>query len=273
MDAVFRLGEVPLELPECLVRKAHFQAAPGKLLVWMDAVARFLVQEGREILVQPLPGAQESDLRELLLCSPMGALLHQRGVLPLHASVIVTEQGAVAFAGRSGHGKSTLAALFQRRGHPVLADDLAVVTFDEAGRPMVAPGYPQLKLRPDSLAQLGHGSAQLPRVRAPREKFAFAFPEAFHAEPLPLVRLYVLEACQSADGLRLETLPVAEKLRHLLTHTYRKGYLAGLGRKPAHFQMVARLVTAVPAKLVKRPAEDGFQLDELAGLLAADFGS
>jgi hypothetical protein len=100
VDAVFRLGDVPAELPGCLQRGARFQAAPGRLLVWLDQVARYLVSDGREVVVQPESGALESDLRLFLLCSPMGAVLHQRGFLPLHASAV-----ANAPRGRGPHGE------------------------------------------------------------------------------------------------------------------------------------------------------------------------
>lgn len=271
VDAVFRLGEVPAELPESKSGGARFRAAPGRLLVWMDKVARYLVQDGREIVVQPMPDAAEVDLRELLLCSPMGALLHQRGVLPLHASVIATPQGAVVFAGHSGHGKSTLAAHFQRRGFKILADDIAVVSFDPAGRPVVSPGYPQFKLWPDSVGELGHQTVNLPRFRAKMDKFFLAFPHAFHDVPLPLARLYVVEGHKDATTIALEPLAVPEKLRYLLTHTYRAQYVPGLGREKAHFQSLGRLAAAVPTKRVKRPASGKFHLDDLADALIADF--
>jgi len=273
VDAVFRLGEVPAELPEFKTRGARFRAAPGKLLVWIDSVARYLVVNGREIIIQPKPGAEDNDLRELLLCSPMGALLHQRGVLPLHASVIATPRGAVAFMAHSGHGKSTLAAHFHRRGFKILADDIAVVSFDGAGRPTVAPGYPQFKLWPDSVTELGHRTTELRRFRAKMEKFFLAFADAFHAEPLPLVRLYVVEGRNDATEVKLGPLSVPDKLRYLLTHTYRAQYVPGLGREKAHFQTLGRLAAAVPAMRVKRPANGKFHLAQLADALAADFAS
>ncbi len=271
MDAVFRLGEVPAELPDFKSRGARFRVAPGKLLVWINGVARYLVLDGREIVIQPAPGAEENDLRELLLCSPMGALLHQRGVLPLHASVIATPRGAVAFMAHSGHGKSTLAAHFHQRGFKILADDIAAVSFDAAGRPMVAPGYPQFKLWPDSVAELGHSTTGLRQFRTNVEKFFLTFPEAFHSEPLPLAQLYVVEGRNDAPGVTLEPLSVPDKLRYLLTHTYRAQYVPGLGREQSHFQTVGRLAATVSAKRVRRPTDGTFRLEQLADALTADF--
>src|SRR6202011_5530874 len=84
-------------------------------------VGRFRIRRGREIAIDPLPGVSERDIRLFLLGPVLGLLCHQRGLLPLHASAIVADGRAVAFAGPSGIGKSTLAACFQDRGYEVLS--------------------------------------------------------------------------------------------------------------------------------------------------------
>ena len=271
VDAVFRLAEVPAQLEQPQFTGARFQAAPGRLLAWIPGVARYLAVDGEEILVQPDIGALDSDLRALLLCSPMGGLLHQRGVLPLHASVIATERGAVAFMGHSGRGKSTLAAHFRQRGYRVLADDIAVVSFDAQGRPQVAPGLPQFKLWPNSVRELGGEVESLPRLRPTMEKRTLMFPEAFHREPLPLARVYALEADRLRDDISLTVQPVLDRVRLLLEHTYRAQYLSGLGLQKAHFQSLSRVAAAVPVVRVVRPENDRFHLEALGEQLIADF--
>lgn len=271
VDAVFRLGEVPAELGGSKFNGARFQAGPGRLLAWIDGVARYLAVDGREILVQPEPGAIEGDLRALLLCSPMGGLLHQRGLLPLHASVIATPRGAVVFLGNSGRGKSTLAAHFARRGFRVLADDIAVIRFDGTGKPFAEPGLPQFKLWPNSVSELGEAADTLPRLRPQMEKRTLAFPGSFCREPLPLARLYALEADNQSPDIRLFPQPVLDRVRLLLDHTYRAQYLPGLGIQKAHFQSLSRVAAAVPLVRVTRPDDGKFRLQELADKLAADF--
>lgn len=271
VDVVFRLGEVPAQLDSPVASGARFQAAPGRLLAWMDGVARYLAVDGREIIVQPAPGAMDDDLRALLLCSPMGGLLHQRGLLPLHASVIATARGAVALMAGSGSGKSTLAAHFCQRGFQLLADDIAVISFGHAGGPEVAPGIPQLKLWPRSVTELGGDVGALPRLRPRLEKRALALAGSFSREPLPLARIYVLEAGPEGGGIRLVPQPVLDRVRLLVEHTYRGQYLPGLGRQRAHFQSLGRVAAAVPVVCATRPDDGQFRLAELADALAADF--
>ena len=97
-----------------------WQSAPGLLLLSVEEVARYLIVDNREMRIQRLPGSIESDVRIFLLGSVLGALLHARQMLVLHASAIQTEQGAVLFIGRSGAGKSTLLGALLLRGYPII---------------------------------------------------------------------------------------------------------------------------------------------------------
>ena len=192
-------------------------------------------------------------------------------LLPLHASAIATSRGAVVFMGNSGRGKSTLAAHFAKRGFRVLADDIAVIRFDDAGRPLAEPGLPQFKLWPNSVAELGEDTAALPRLRPQMEKRTLAFSESFHREPLPIARIFALEADNQSRDIRLSPQPVLDRVRLLLDHTYRAQYLPGLGLQKAHFQSLSRVAAAVPVARVTRPDDGKFRLAELADLLVADF--
>ncbi|MCC7097652.1 MAG: hypothetical protein IT472_10775 [Thermomonas sp.] len=107
--------------------------------------------EGRIEVVVPAALAQNT-LEHLLLDQALPRLLAGRGHLVAHASVVQLSQGAVAFIGRSGWGKSTLAALLHRRGFPALCDDCAL--FERQGDTVYAiPSYPGLRLFEDSIEQ------------------------------------------------------------------------------------------------------------------------
>src|SRR5580658_2928398 len=120
-DVTLELGRVPRRLEGAVDVDPAMQATAGRFQLDVPA-GRFLVSEGRRILVDPGPGASEADLRPYLLGTVIGALCHQRGLLPLHAAAVLCADGAVAFAGPSGAGKSTLAAQLHALGRTVLAD-------------------------------------------------------------------------------------------------------------------------------------------------------
>ncbi|MEY2878649.1 MAG: hypothetical protein RLZZ15_1029, partial [Verrucomicrobiota bacterium] len=81
-------GEVPLDLPGAQSSGLRFQATADQLLLRVDGVARFLVSEGRSVVIAPEAGVHEEDVRAFLLGPVLGALLHQRDDLVLHGSAV-----------------------------------------------------------------------------------------------------------------------------------------------------------------------------------------
>jgi hypothetical protein len=196
----------------------------------------------------------------------LGLLLHQRGLLVLHASAVVLGDGVVAFLGRSGHGKSTTAASLHARGCGVIADDVVAVDLTAPQEPVVRPGYPQLKLWPDAVTALGEFPDTLPRVVAREEKRARAVVSAAAAS-WPLRRLYVLA---DDEALALEPLTGHAAVFELLQHSYIAPALPRLGSANDLAQCV-RLAAAVPVQRLRRPRSLA-SLGHLAALVERDAG-
>ena len=146
------------------------------------------------------PRPNDTDVRLFLLGSVMGALMHQRGRLPLHGSAIRLPDGTAAiFMGPSGVGKSTLAAAFRQRGYVVAADDISLIFTGDDGVPLLQPAYPELKLWAEAAAKIGEDAQTLPRARTQLEKYSLCFHHQFDATPLPLRRLYLLETTEDEN--------------------------------------------------------------------------
>ena len=163
-DVIIEYGKTPPELTNPRIKGVRYQAAPSEFLLWVDNVARYYVRDGNQITIMPEAGANDDDILVFLMGSAMGALLHQRNMLVLHAGAIAVNGESVIFCGRSGIGKSTLAAGFHRRGYPFLADDVCAITTHN-GRPAVIPGFPRLKLWDDVLKRLNTDKDELKSVR------------------------------------------------------------------------------------------------------------
>ncbi len=261
-------GKVPDVLEEPRKSTARFQAKPGHLLLMAENAARVLISHGSEILVELLPGAEAASVRSFILGSALGAVLHQRQLLPLHASGIKTGDGCVMFCGRPGTGKSTIAGLFVQRGYALHADDLCVIGVNKEGIPLVFPGYPQLKLWGDALEKMGsQPSAYLPLHWLP-DKFAVPTPR-FNREPLPIKKIFILFP---HDKDRIEITPVTgiDKYKALRFQTYRRRFPGGLGTAGDHFNTAGCVVKQVPMYRVHRP-KNLFLLNELADLLEKNF--
>ncbi|HEV7159176.1 MAG TPA: hypothetical protein VGN38_12525 [Caulobacteraceae bacterium] len=239
-DVLIRLDDTPEKLDGAVEIEPWVTARPGAMH-FDFGVARFLIQSGREIVVTPTPGRSQRDIRAYLLGSAVGALLHQRGILPLHANAVRLDDRAIAFIGPSGSGKSTLAAHLLDAGVEILCDDICAVTFDAAGCPMAWPGIPRIKLWSDALAAFGRGSEGLEPVLDRDDKFSLPVPGDSVAGPLPLTRIYVL--AQASPGVSAEVRPLqgAEAFAAVKANVYREEFALPLGQAPRLFDNLLRL--------------------------------
>jgi hypothetical protein len=246
-DVVIRLGMVPE--PE-LVGGLQFDGEA--LVLTIPGAGRYRIEAGREIVVDPDSSAPERNARLYLLGSAFGALLHQRGLLPLHASAIAIDGSAVAFMGESGSGKSTLAAWFQHKGCRVLADDVCVVKFDQEGRPAVVPGPPRLRLWEETLEAFGGNADGLDRSYAAEtdwNKFDVPITEGTaDLRELPLRSVYVLQRGAFAIS-QLQGLDAAEAV---FAHTYRGQFVSAVRGERGHWAATIRLVQGTPVYQLSR---------------------
>ena len=111
----------PGAAPDVIIRRGLVGDNPDLVIAEAES---FRVTDGREIIIEAREGVPERNLRLFLLGSAMGLILHQRGLLPLHANAVALDGRAIAIAGASGAGKSTLAASFARHGHQIVGDDV-----------------------------------------------------------------------------------------------------------------------------------------------------
>lgn len=199
-------------------------AAPDDVRGWMPDGGAFHVRGGREIVIDPVPNVDARALRLGIVGPLLGVILMQRGLFVLHASTVAIGGKAVAFFGPSGRGKSTLTAAMTRAGHPLIADDMTVI--DTSGpTPFVQPGFPRVKLWPDSASALEHDVDELPLIHPARTKRSLQTAE-FHRERLPLARCYLLE---DGDEESSTEIPPREAVLALIASTYQAFWLHQTG--------------------------------------------
>lgn len=237
--------------PACL--PGIHQRADGALLI-VEEVGRYLVRAGREILVESDPGVPPENLRLFLLGSAFGLLLHQRGLLPLHANAVEIGGRAVAFTGASGAGKSTLAAWFHDRGFSVIADDVCVLRFDDGGGLLASPGIPRLRLWREVLEASGRDAAAFSRSYAGDESFdKFDVPIAAREAPgvgTPLGAICLLDW---ADEPQLGVVDGMAAAEVVMANTYRGWVLEDRGAIRMHWETAVRIARDVPIFRFARP--------------------
>ena len=240
-DVLVEFGRLPADAPSNPGAHDH----DGSVILIIDGVARFAITGGGHILIEPLEGARQANVRLYLLGSALGILLHQRGQLPLHANAVEIKGRAFAFVGRSGAGKSTLAALFHDMGHRILADDVCVVRFAADGQALAAAGIPRLRLWKETLLALGREPAAYEFSYAGDESWEkYDVPlDQVNVDEVPLGGIYVLDVGDRFDVTPLSGLEAAQVV---FENTYRGRFVRSAGNPARHWAASLDLIAAVP---------------------------
>jgi hypothetical protein len=208
--------------------------------------ADFLVDAtGASVRCTPEPGCDLTVVEQLFLDQILPQVLHLRGTPSLHASAVAWDGHAVAFAGRSGFGKSTLAGSLGA-SRPLVSDDCLVVKLGPA-RPLVEPSYAAVRLWPDAARALFAGQS-LPLASPRTAKLRVALPPQIAPLPLRCVLVLALHDAPPAIepiGRRDALVALAEYLHRL--DPFDRRLLAH------ELDVLERLVTTVPvARLAYR---------------------
>jgi hypothetical protein len=244
VDIKFCLASLPAQIEDADHSQALFQTRGDNLyLLSLPGTGRILVRGGREIVIDPDPGSDPVDTRAVLMGPLQAVLWHQRGLLPLHATVVTADSQAIALAGPSGAGKSTLAAALAKQGCKVIGDDMAVIEKRKDGEIVLRPGYPRLRLWQDVLDHFGISANGLQKALSHKKKFLIGENPKKAASTMKLSAVFVifprpggLIAIHQLRGRR------AIGALHRVVHMRRPA--RPLGRDPEIFSALCDLVTS-----------------------------
>lgn len=251
-------GQIPPSQRKWLVNKDLF-------MFFLPDVATFCVREGKKIIVSPLEGSSEDQIRLYILGVCMGALLLQRTVFPLHGSALAIDGKAYGFIGNSGAGKSTIAAALLERGCQFLCDDVIPVTLSENDVPFVTPSFPQQKLWQETLEEFGIEKDGYSPVFLRETKFVIPVSGNFYTEPLPLAALFEIVKTESE---KIEILPInrLDRLQTLLLNTYRNSLIPDFEMTEWHFKTSTKIAEHIDFFRIRRPTSS-FTAHQLASLI------
>jgi hypothetical protein len=183
-----------------------YRMANGYLLRFSELADFELSADARNVRCWAVPGITMDTVQHLYLNQVLPLALSLLGKFVLHASAVEIGDGAVAFVGESGRGKSTLAASFATNGYRFLTDDGLVLERD-GGECRVMPSHPSIRLWEDSEEALICPDAPVaPAVQFTSKSRFFAGKDiAFCEQPRRLRRVFFL-----GDGE--QTRPVFERM-------------------------------------------------------------
>jgi hypothetical protein len=192
------------------------------------------------------------DVEGYLLAKVAGVLLHQRGVLLLHASSIVLGGQAVAFTGRSGAGKSTIAASLVRNGKRLLNDDITAIRFGPDDSPAAIPGSPHLRLRDDAAATIGISAAALHPQRSADGKRVWRR-VLEETSTVPLAAVFRLATDPLCTTPHLELLRGTRAILPMGDVLYRFPLARRLGRTSSLAKQMLKMAQVIPIYRLTRP--------------------
>jgi hypothetical protein len=237
---------VQFERPGCLVRVSKNAVCYS----WHD-IGTALVRNGNEVIISTAPGTSDSDLAPFITGALLGNLLEQRGFMVLHGSAVAVDGAAAAFLGEKGAGKSTLALHLQKRGYPLLTDDLLPVVFDD-NQVRTVPGFPRIKVWSDTVRSMGFDPDTLPKINKFIDKRSYVCADGFLSDSVNVGRIYILT---DDPKIAIEQIDPSKAFIELTRNTYLSRYLDATGKTADHFRKCETLVTSVPIFRLRRPRD------------------
>lgn len=213
-------------LPDGEIWLSLTKTESGYLLRFPDFADFLVPAHGKEISCSPRLDTPLDTIRHLFLDQVMPLVLSKAGRLVLHASAVSAPEGAVAFLGVSGQGKSTLAASFCQQGFRLLTDDCLLLK-EEEGQIVAIPSYPGLRLWSETITALFDHELALARVAQYTEKKRLGPGNSrftFSSDSAPLRRVYVLvppEKVSEARGITIAPLSPQEAFIELVRYAYK----------------------------------------------------
>jgi hypothetical protein len=266
-DVTVRYGDViPCPLLQTDFGLSYLVEANRCILSWPDTDA-YQIDDGCRITVQPFFNTPESEIILSLLGLVSALLLMQRGIFSLHGSAVVVNNKAFIFIGEKGQGKSTMASQMVAAGATLLTDDLAAIDIKDTGN-FVRPGFPDIKLWPDSLLHLDENPNHHPRIIPEVEKRNLSLPNRFHPHVTQIASIFLLNI---GDDLSLQRLNFQESFLALTSNASCRHFTEKIPTPitTTRFQQCAQLAKTTPIYSLTRP-HDFTRIPEIISLLLSD---
>lgn len=234
-------------------------------IFWQD-ICLCSVRKGKEIIINPSTGLDESFIRTIIFGIGLAILLYQRGMLVLHANAVSIGGKAVAFIGPPGIGKSTTSIFLHNKGHNLLSDDILAIKVTENDNPLVFPGFNTLKFWPEVIEILGENPKTMPKVNSYYKKHFYNVINNFNQEPIPLKSIYLIE---EGEKTAIIDMSIQESLVELIKSSY-CARMFDNDKLFLNLKQSAKIVEEVPVKTlrVKKSFED---IPKLVEILEDDF--
>ena len=253
-ELVITQGRVPDFQAENTGGKIRRKIEQDKFWLEISGVARYYVEKGEHIIVEPQNSIAMEEVKLYLLGSCMGVVLFQKRILPLHGSCIAIREQGLLLTGKSGAGKSTISTAICQKGYKLLTDDVAAVRVDETTDSIVCPGYPGQKLWEDAIERAGRWEEKksLNRISENIAKYSVKSNAFFCDKEMP-IRTIIEIVSGPVEQIEITEITSTDKLNLIMRNTYRPRFLREMGLSTWHFQKCVLVGNQVTAYQITRP--------------------
>jgi hypothetical protein len=224
----------------------EFHRADDGYLLRFPGMADFSVSaDGKQVRAHPVTGINEATVEHLYINQLVPLALSRQGLPAYHASAVTVPGGAVAFLGRTGAGKSTLAASFALGESAFLTDDGLII--EETGRGYVAlPSHASVRLWDDSVEALaGHDLPKAASISYSDKTRLLAGGALAHSdEAVPLLAAFQLEI-DEPDSIDINRLDGGDRYRAWLENSFLLD-IEDQSLLARHFDWTHRISSAIP---------------------------
>lgn len=260
-DVRIRIGSSPRSIADGTTPNSDLWITPNQYLIHFKDVAWYYAENGNLIIADKESNANPKIFRLYLLCNAMAAIIHQRKLIPLHASGIISNKGVVLIAGHSGIGKSTTIKALTQRGHKIFCDDVCVLKSD-GYKILAIPSYPMMKLWENSFDLLQLGSTkEEDKLKFDINKYGVFFHDEFSSDWKPVVKVFNIEKVEDDNKVSLKKQTGLKAFEIIGANTYRNHYVEPMKLNTLHFKMVSDLVKQCEVYKITRPVNSNSILE------------
>lgn len=244
------------EFDDGTVWTEFYRSGDGYLLRFPDLADFEVSADGTEVVAHPAEGTDEITVEHLYINQLVPLALSRQGRPAFHASAVTVPGGAVSFLGKTGMGKSTLAASFALQDAEFLTDDALLIEETTDGC-LALPSHASVRLWEDSVEALV--SDDIPKAHAisytDKARLLAGDALAYSADPQPLLAAFVLER-EDVAAVDIRTLTGLDR------------YMAWVGNSflldiedhdllARHFEWTHRISGSVPTFALDYPRDYG----------------
>ncbi len=239
------------EPENCILNRTHLKNNETDFFFDVKNVARYRVQDGKNVSICPYEDADEASINLFLEGSVLGAVLHQRQLLPFHGSSFEYKSKGIMICGRSGVGKSSVTAAFCQNGAKYINDDISPMKIDSS-KTVILPYKTWIKLWDDTLEKLEIENNELEKIRPEIEKFYLKMRKENYSD-FDLNQIFILNI-HNKEAYEANVLNGIQKYNALRKQIYRKVYLKGMPEtEKEYFKQLFLLAAKVKVTSIERP--------------------